>query len=58
MESNCCGASPWFESDICSDCKEHADFHEAWCEMCSEGMTEEEYDFCDICADCRDGEEG
>ena len=27
--SNCCGASRWYdESDICSDCKEHADFEE------------------------------
>jgi len=24
--SNCCGASRWFDTDICSDCKEHADF--------------------------------
>ena len=28
MESNCCGAPPLWESDICSDCKEHADFDE------------------------------
>jgi hypothetical protein len=27
MESNCCGASPLWESDICSDCKEHAEFN-------------------------------
>jgi hypothetical protein len=28
--STCCGAKPWFdESDICSCCKEHADF-EYW----------------------------
>ena len=27
MESNCCGASPWFETDICSRCKEHAEFY-------------------------------
>jgi hypothetical protein len=25
--SNCCGASRWGETDICSDCKEHADFY-------------------------------
>jgi len=26
--SNCCGATRWFdESDICSDCKEHAEFY-------------------------------
>ena len=24
--SNCCGARPLYETDICSDCKEHADF--------------------------------
>ncbi len=24
--SNCCGASRWGETDICSNCKEHADF--------------------------------
>lgn len=25
--SECCGASRWGETDICSDCKEHADFY-------------------------------
>ena len=26
--SDCCGAPRWFsETDICSDCKEHADFY-------------------------------
>jgi len=26
--SNCCDASRWLdETDICSDCKEHADFY-------------------------------
>lgn len=25
-ESNCCGAYPLWESDICSDCGEHAEF--------------------------------
>ena len=24
------------------------------CEFCGKEMTEEEYDFCDICPDCRD----
>jgi hypothetical protein len=28
MESNCCGASPLWESDICSQCGEHAEFEE------------------------------
>ena len=26
-ESDCCGASPLWESDICSDCGEHAEFN-------------------------------
>lgn len=27
--SNCCSASRWLEeTDICSQCKEHADFHD------------------------------
>ena len=26
------------------------------CEMCGQGMTQDEYMFCDICPDCRDGE--
>ena len=25
--SNCCGFPRWGETDICSDCKEHADFY-------------------------------
>ena len=24
------------------------------CEMCNEAMTSEEYEFCDMCPDCRD----
>lgn len=24
--SNCCGATPLWETDLCSDCKEHAVF--------------------------------
>ena len=24
------------------------------CEFCGQDMTEREYDFCDICPDCRD----
>ncbi len=27
MESDCCGASPLWETDICSDCREHAEFY-------------------------------
>jgi len=26
------------------------------CEFCEKDMSEEEYDFCDICPDCRDGD--
>ena len=26
-ESNCCGASAWNDTDICSDCLEHAEFY-------------------------------
>ena len=26
-ESNCCGASPLWETDICSDCGEHSEFN-------------------------------
>tara|TARA_R110000824_G_scaffold72494_7_gene184948 strand:- start:1674 stop:1787 length:114 start_codon:yes stop_codon:yes gene_type:complete len=25
-----------------------------YCEMCDEEMSSEEYNFCDICPDCRD----
>ena len=25
--SNCCGSIPWNDTDICAECKEHADFH-------------------------------
>jgi hypothetical protein len=25
-ESNCCGAAAWNDTDICSDCLEHAEF--------------------------------
>jgi len=28
----------------------------AFCEMCGEVMTKCDYDYCDICPDCRDGE--
>ena len=26
--SNCCGAKPYGETDLCSKCKEHADFED------------------------------
>jgi len=25
--SNCCGASQWLETDLCSECLEHAEFN-------------------------------
>lgn len=28
MESDCCGALPLWETDICSDCGEHAEFND------------------------------
>ena len=27
-ESDCCGAEPLWNTDICSDCREHAEFNE------------------------------
>jgi len=24
--SECCGADRWYETDICSECREHTDF--------------------------------
>jgi len=27
------------------------------CEICGQGMTQDEYLFCDICPDCRDEEQ-
>ena len=27
-ESDCCGAERWYETDLCSKCKEHTDFNE------------------------------
>jgi uncharacterized CHY-type Zn-finger protein len=27
------------------------------CEFCEKEISQEEYDFCDICPDCRDNEE-
>jgi len=28
MESECCGASEWYETGLCSECKEHTEFTE------------------------------
>ena len=25
--SDCCGAEEWYETGLCSECKEHADFN-------------------------------
>jgi len=27
-ESDCCGADRWLGTDVCNECKEHADFIE------------------------------
>lgn len=27
LESDCCGASQWNETDLCSECLEHAEFN-------------------------------
>ena len=37
-QSNCCGASNWMETGICSQCKEHADF-EDWEEKANKRMN-------------------
>lgn len=26
LESICCGAEPWGDTDLCGDCKEHTEF--------------------------------
>lgn len=44
-ESDCCTADRWNDTDICSDCKEHADFSEE---------TEQEVDM--VCRRCKDDE--
>ena len=28
MESECCGAEEWYETGLCSECKEHTEFTE------------------------------
>ena len=47
MVSNCCGATRWLgETDICSECKEHADFI-YYCVECFK--TLEQGHICDPC---------
>jgi len=29
LESDCCGASPLWETDLCSECREHAEFYDS-----------------------------
>lgn len=36
-ESNCCGASRLWETDMCEQCKEHAEFYD-WEEKANERM--------------------
>jgi hypothetical protein len=44
--STCCGASFWGETDICGDCKEHADREEMCCEGCGDICDEiEDYEY-------------
>jgi len=40
--SNCCDAPRWMdlESDICSDCKEHADFYDEGDESLEDGQNQ------------------
>ena len=42
--SNCCGAARWGETDICSDCQEHADFEDG--ELCRNGKPIAECNCC------------
>jgi len=44
--STCCGASMWGETDICGDCKEHADREEMCCQDCGDICDEiEDYEY-------------
>ncbi len=44
--SNCCDAKFIGETDICSDCKEHADIIEMMCSECGEECDEiEDYEY-------------
>ena len=44
--SNCCGAKMVAETDICSECKEHADTEEMCCSECGEECDEiEDYEY-------------
>ena len=43
--SNCCGAGRWMDdTDICADCKEHADFEDG--ELCRNGKPIDECNCC------------
>ena len=45
--SNCCTAIAVLETDLCSDCLEHADFYDYACSECDEFFEEpeEEYEY-------------
>ena len=44
--SNCCGATFWGETDICNDCREHADVCEMMCDECGDECDEiEDYEY-------------
>jgi len=40
--SDCCGAEPWGETDLCSECKEHAEFEDENDRTCSNNGEEVE----------------
>tara|TARA_R100001443_G_C3309281_1_gene167299 strand:- start:202 stop:483 length:282 start_codon:yes stop_codon:yes gene_type:complete len=47
--SNCCGAKMVGETDICSECKEHADVDEMVCSECGDECDEiEDYEYEEI----------
>jgi predicted amidophosphoribosyltransferase len=48
MLSNCCSASPIENTDLCSACKEHADFYPDHCPSCGVYFDDE----VTICSEC------
>ena len=34
--SDCCSSIPWNDTDICAECREHADFHHDFWEVDNE----------------------
>lgn len=58
--SNCCDAPPKWETDICSECMEHADFYNDVCDVCGgDGEIWHSDYYCDMaystpCHECND----